>query len=215
MDEPHLLGQVPEEPPREEEKSPGIPQKEEEEQEEGLCYSVYYWLQTLVIAVVFIVLLFSFVGRISRVVGDSMLQTLHEGDLLFIQSLGYTPRSGDVVVLNKLTPEASLLLGGETIVKRIIATGGQQVDIDYINSVVYVDGQPLEEPYLWEAMTPRANPHMQQTSFTVPENCVFVMGDNRNNSTDSRHDQLGMIDQRYILGRAVVILFPFTDLGVL
>lgn len=196
------------------------PQTDEQEKpledpEDNLAYNIYYWLQTLVIAVVFIVLLFSFVGRVIRVVGESMLQTLHEGDLVFTQSLGYIPRSGDVVVLNKMTPEASQLLDGETIVKRIVATEGQHVEIDYANSAIYVDGQKLDEPYLWEPMTPRANPYMQQTSFVVPENCVFVMGDNRNNSTDSRHEQLGMIDRRYILGRAVIILFPFSNFGTL
>jgi len=187
----------------------------QEPKEEGLTYNLYYWLQTLVFSVVTIVLLFTFVGRITRVVGDSMRNTLHDGDLLLLQSIGYTPKAGDIVVLNKTTDEALGLLGGDAIVKRVIATEGQSIYIDYDESVVYVDSVPLEEPYLWELMRPRPGSHSQQTSFVVPEDCVFVMGDNRNGSTDSRHDQLGMIHTDYILGRAVCILFPFSDAGLL
>ena len=189
--------------------APGKPE------EEGLVYNLYYWLQTLVLAVAVIVLLFTFVGRISRVVGNSMLHTLHNGNLLLLQSIGYTPKAGDIVVLNKTTDEASTLLGGDAIVKRVIATGGQSVEIDYDNSTVYVDGQPLDEPYVWEEMTPRPGAHSKQTYFIVPEDCLFVMGDNRNGSTDSRHDQLGMIHTDYVLGRAICILFPFSDMGLL
>lgn len=186
-----------------------------EDEEKGLIYDLYYWLQTLVAAVTAIVLVFTFVGRISRVVGPSMLNTLHEGDLFLVHSLGYTPKAGDIVVLNKTTPETSAYLGGETIVKRVIATGGQQVEIDYSTSTVYVDGVPLDEPYVREPMLRKTAPHVQQTFFTVPEGCIFVLGDNRNESTDSRDDRLGMIDERYVLGHAVFVLFPFADLGAL
>lgn len=183
--------------------------------EEGLVYNIYYWLQTLVLAVAAIVLLFTFVGRITRVEGDSMLQTLHNGDLLLLQSAFYTPKTGDIVVLNKTVDETLSLLGGEAIVKRVIATEGQTVSVDYDSSVVYVDGQPLEEPYVWERMDRRTGPYSGQTPFVVPEGSVFVMGDNRNNSTDSRHELLGPVDEGYILGRAVCILFPFSDMSLL
>jgi len=184
-------------------------------EEEGLVYNLYYWLQTLVLAVAVIVLLFTFVGRISRVEGGSMLNTLHEGDLLLLQSIGYTPKTGDVVVLNKTTDETVSLLHGDAIVKRVIATGGQTVSIDYNTSTVYIDGQPLDEPYLWEAMDFRSGPYSGQTPFVVPEGSIFVMGDNRNGSTDSRHELLGTVDTRYVLGKAVCILFPFSDIGLL
>lgn len=183
--------------------------------EESLIQNLYYWLQTLVLAVVVIVLLFTFVGRISRVVGDSMYATLHNGDLLLLQSAGYAPKTGDIVVLNKTTDESIALLEGDAIVKRIIATEGQTVSIDYQTSTVYVDGQPLDEPYVRERMEWRFGPYSGQTPFVVPEGSVFVMGDNRNYSTDSRHEMLGTIDTRYILGRAVCILFPFSDFGLL
>lgn len=183
--------------------------------EEGLVYNLYYWLQTLVVAVVAIVLLFTFVGRITRVEGDSMRNTLHEGDLLLLQSIGCTPKAGDVVVLNKTTDETISLLGGEAIVKRVIATQGQTVFIDYNTSTVYVDGAPLDEPYVREDMEFRSGPYSGQTPFVVPEGSIFVMGDNRNESTDSRHQLLGPVDTRYVLGRAVCILFPFSDIGLL
>lgn len=183
--------------------------------EESLIQNLYYWLQTLVLAVVAIVLLFTFVGRISRVEGDSMYATLHNGDLLLLQSAGYEPKAGDIVVLNKTTDETIALLGGDAIVKRIIATQGQTVSIDYETSTVYVDGQPLDEPYVRERMEFRFGPYSGQTPFVVPEGSVFVLGDNRNYSTDSRHEMLGTIDSRYILGRAVCILFPFSDIGLL
>lgn len=183
--------------------------------EESLIQNLYYWLQTLVLAVVAIVLLFTFVGRISRVEGDSMYATLHNGDLLLLQSAGYTPKTGDIVVLNKTTDESIALLEGDAIVKRIIATEGQTVFIDYETSTVYVDGQPLDEPYVRERMEWRFGPYSGQTPFVIPEGSVFVMGDNRNYSTDSRHEMLGTIDTRYILGRAVCILFPFSDIGLL
>ena len=119
------------------------------------------------------------------------------------------------MVLNKTTDESVSLLGGEAIVKRVIATEGQTVSIDYSTSTVYVDGQPLDEPSVWEFMDRRTGPYSGQIPFVVPEGSVFVMGDNRNNSTDSRHELLGPVDKGYILGRAVFILFPFSDLGPL
>lgn len=184
-------------------------------EEAGLVYNLYYWLQTLVLAVVTIVLLFTFVGRITRVEGDSMRNTLHNGDLLLLQSIGYTPKAGDIVVVNKTTDETVALLGGDAIVKRVIATGGQTVSIDYNTSTVYVDGAPLDEPYVWEPMDSHFGPYSGQSPFVVPEGSIFVMGDNRNASTDSRNQLLGPIDTGYVLGRAVCILFPFSDLGLL
>ena len=194
----------------EEHLTPSSPQEES-----GLVYNLYYWLQTLVLAVVAIVLLFTFVGRITRVEGASMLSTLHDGDLLLLQSIGYTPKAGDVVVVNKTTDETVALLGGEAIVKRVIAVGGQKVFIDYNTNTVYVDDKALDEPYIREPMDLRFGPYSGQTPFVVPEGCIFVMGDNRNESTDSRNQLLGPVDTGYVLGRAVCILFPFSDFGLL
>lgn len=166
---------------------------------------LYFWLQALVMALVAVILVFTFFGRIIGVVGSSMYPTLHDGDLLLLQSAGYSPRAGDVVVLTK----RSFL--EESIVKRVIATGGQQVEIDYTAGTVRVDGGVLEEPYINEAMRPPGAE--EQSTVVVPEGSVFVMGDNRNHSSDSRNPYLGTVDERYVLGRALLIAYPFHNFG--
>ncbi|MBE6956068.1 MAG: signal peptidase I [Ruminococcaceae bacterium] len=178
----------------------------EPEEKEGLAHNLYYWLQTLVVAVVAIVLLFGFVCRITRVEGDSMLDTLHQDDLLLLWSLGYTPKAGDVVVLNKTGGE-NTLLQDEAIVKRVIATGGQTVEIDYTADTVCVDGQLLDEPYIRD----RDMNGVGTQTYEVPEGHVFVMGDNRNHSTDGR--AIGPVSSDYVIGRVVCVLFPFSNFG--
>ena len=194
-----------------------LPREPEEETNEEQAprrpgADLYDWLQMFLGCVVAAVVLFNCVARLTRVDGASMNNTLQDGEIMLIWSLGYTPKQGDIVVLNK-TP---VLLTGWTepraIVKRVIATGGQTVDIDYMAGLVYVDGQPLDEPYLPEEMY-LPGPTMQQTHWEVPEGSIFVMGDNRNHSTDSRDIQLGPIDTDYILGRAVLALWPSERFG--
>ena len=169
---------------------------------------LYEWLQLFLGCVVAAVVLFNCVARLTRVDGGSMDNTLRHGEIMLIRSLGYTPKQGDIVVLNK----TSVLLPDWTepraIVKRVIATGGQTVDVDYSAGVVYVDGQPLDEPYLPEEMRRPGAPSMQETHWEVPEGSIFVMGDNRNYSTDSRDSLLGTIDTDYILGKVVLALWP-------
>ena len=158
-------------------------------------------------ALVTIILVFTFVGRITPVVGESMLPTLHEGDVMLIRDIGYTdPQPGDIVVLTK---EFDAARG--PIVKRIIAVEGQTVDIDYDAGTVAVDGQVLDEPYIHEAML--CPTYENQTHIEVPEGSIFVMGDNRNASTDSRDSRLGMVDERYILGHVQSVVFPISDFG--
>ena len=175
--------------------------KKEEKPLSG-AQDAYEWLQILIVALVTIILVFTFVGRITPVVGESMLPTLHEGDVMLIRDIGYTdPQPGDIVVLTK---EFDAARG--PIVKRIIAVEGQTVDIDYQTGTVYVDGEALDEPYLNE---PMEEPWYEDlTSVTVPEGSVFVMGDNRNHSTDSRSTMLGAVEEDYIQGRAVLLLVP-------
>lgn len=196
-----------------------LPREPEEETNEEQAprrpgADLYDWLQMFLGCVVAAVVLFNCVARLTRVDGDSMNNTLQDGEIMLIWSLGYTPKQGDIVVLNK-TP---VLLTGWTepraIVKRVIATGGQTVDIDYMAGLVYVDGQPLDEPYLPEEMY-LPGPTMQQTHWEVPEGSIFVMGDNRNHSTDSRDDRLGVIDTDYILGKAVLALWPMERFGAI
>ena len=180
--------------------------KKEEKPLSG-AQDAYEWLQILIVALVTIILVFTFVGRITPVVGESMLPTLHEGDVMLIRDIGYTdPQPGDIVVLTK---EFDAARG--PIVKRIIAVEGQTVDIDYDAGTVAVDGQVLDEPYIHEAML--CPTYENQTHIEVPEGSIFVMGDNRNHSSDSRDVTLGTVDTRYLLGKAEFICFPFSDFG--
>lgn len=172
---------------------------------------LFFWLQALVMALVLLILLFTFVGRIITVDGTSMLPTLHHKDVLLLRSIGYTPEQGDVIVLTKDFSGYS----GQPIVKRVIATGGQTVRIDYEENKVYVDGVALTEPYINEADMIYPGGDLTIQELTVPEGSVFVLGDNRNHSSDSRHVELGAIDHRYILGKAIMILFPFNNFGTL
>lgn len=166
---------------------------------------VYDWIQCIIFALVFCVLLFVFAVRMVNVVGHSMVPTLEQSDKVVISNLFYHPKQGDVVVLRKQT------LMQEPIVKRIIATEGQTVDIDFDDGVVYVDGKALDEPYVNEPVHDREN---FEGKITVPEGCVFVMGDNRNASTDSRDARLGCVDTRYIMGWVYFTLFPVKNIGV-
>ena len=164
----------------------------------------YEWVQALVCSVLAVVLLFTFGVRLIGVDGHSMVPSLQDGDRLLVLNStlcgGYAP--GDVVVLRK---ESFL---PTPIVKRVVATAGQVVDIDFTSGTVFVDGKPLQEDY-----TSERTYTAEGTEFplTVPEGSVFVLGDNRNHSTDSRDARLGTVDTRYIIGRAVFLAFPGPD----
>lgn len=145
--------------------------------------------------------------RVVVVVGPSMYNTLVDGDRLVLISnvLYQNPKQGDVIVASK-----DSFRDGECIIKRVIATEGQTVDIDFQLGVVYVDGIALQEDYTYTMTT---TPEGMKFPATVPEGCVFAMGDNRNNSMDSRNPQIGFIDQREILGKAVFLMMPGTHAG--
>ena len=169
---------------------------------------LYEWVQVLVCAVTATVLLFTFAARVVLVSGPSMRETLQHQDCLLVVNAhlcgGF--EAGDIVIIRKES-----FKDGEPIVKRVIATEGQTVDIDFVSGAVYVDGEALDEPYLNE---PMEEPWYEDlTSVTVPEGSVFVMGDNRNHSNDSRDVTLGTVDTRYLLGKAEFICFPFSDFG--
>ena len=181
-----------------------------EKEEKGT--ELFYMLQSLVIAVSAMILLFTFVVRVNQVKGHSMDNTLQPQELLLVWHLGYTPKAGDIVIVNRPNVD---ILEGEAIVKRVIAVGGQTVDIDYGAGIVYVDGVPLDEPYIKETMYLPGSPYMQQTHFDIPEGSVFVMGDNRNGSTDSRHELVGAVDNSFVLGHAVFSFWPLSKAGTL
>ena len=173
------------------------------EQEKGS--DTYDWIQSVVTAFLFCVIIFAFFVRIIGVIGQSMEPTFHEGDSVIISRLFYEPKQGDIVVLRKLSFQE------EPIIKRIIATEGQTVDIDFETGLVYVDNIPLTETYIAESTR---IPLDFDGKTTVPENCIFVLGDNRNHSTDSRSSSLGFIDERYIMGRVLFRLLPLDRFGL-
>lgn len=162
---------------------------------------LYIWLQAFVLISVAVVLCFIYLGRVVTVSGSSMEPTLRNGDMLLLRSGAGGVEQGDVVVL---TREDFL---DEPIVKRVIATEGQTVVIDYTENSVTVDGERLKEPYVVEVM---AQPYFSGPveTVTVPEGEIFVIGDNRNHSSDSRHPGLGTVDLRCVLGEAKAVLLP-------
>lgn len=175
------------------------PMQENPKEKLSLKLEIYDWMQCIVVALVACILIFTFVGRIIGVDGGSMLPTLEDGDKIIITNLYTKLEYGDIVVLTKRE------FSREPIVKRVIATEGQTVDIDFKAGEVRVDGVLLDEPYI-NAPTTR----QLDVSFpvTIPEGCIFVMGDNRNKSTDSRASTIGFVDTRCVLGKAVNIIWP-------
>lgn len=165
---------------------------------------IYDWLQCIVTALVFCVLLFVFVVRMVDVVGTSMVPTLQNSDKMIVSNILYTPRQGDIIVFKKVQ------FKDEALVKRVIATAGQTVDIDFNRGIVYVDGAALDEPYIAELTAYQSDFNGPKT---VPKGCIFVMGDNRNASTDSRDSRIGMVDTRLVIGKVYAIVFPFNNFG--
>ena len=159
-----------------------------------------------ILIVILIVFLFCF--RIAVVEGSSMYDTLVDGDYLLLLNhvLDSDPEYGDIVVISK-----SAYKDGEPIIKRVIATEGQEVDIDFSTGVVTVDGVALDEPYISSDTIQIIN--SMTFPLTVDEGCLFVMGDNRSGSLDSRSQIIGLIDSREIVGTAIFVLFPGNDDG--
>ena len=177
-------------------------EKEKKQKESGR--ELYEWVQALVCSVLAVVLLFTFVIRLIGVDGHSMVPTLQDGDRLLVLNsmLDDDYEYGDIVVLRK---ESFL---ADPIVKRVIATEGQTVDIDFSTGSVYVDGVLLKEDYINELTFLEEG---TEFPLTVPQDGIFVMGDNRNHSSDSRDSRLGTVDNRYVIGKAVFLAFPGFD----
>lgn len=166
---------------------------------------IYDWMQCIIAALIICIVAFMFFVRIIDVNGSSMNPTLNNGDKMLVSDLFYKPHAGDVIVFRAENYDPD-----KALVKRVIATEGQEINIDFDNGVVYIDGQPIEEDYIKELTKNKLDFIGPQT---VPEGCVFVMGDNRNASTDSRKTEIGMVDERLILGRVYAVIFPLSDMG--
>jgi signal peptidase I len=168
----------------------------------GLTAMIFDVVSIFTTALVIIAVLFTFCIRFVIVSGDSMFNTLVDRDYLIVMErhLAGEPEQGDIVVASM-----DRFWEGKPIVKRVIATEGQTVDIDFNAGIVYVDGVALEEEYTF---TPTNLSEGTRFPLVVEEGCLFLMGDNRNESRDSRDPSIGQVDRREILGKAVFLLVP-------
>ena len=166
--------------------------------------SVLEYLHDVVYILALILVVFTFCMRVVIVSGSSMFSTLVDGDYLLLlnRPLCGELEQGDIVVASM-----ERFKDGEPIVKRVVATEGQTVDIDFRAGIVYVDGVALEEEYTY---TPTHLSEGMEFPLVVEEGCLFLMGDNRGDSRDSRAPEIGLVDEREILGRAVFLLMPGT-----
>lgn len=203
----------------------------------GFC-NFFDILESFVYAIIAVIIIFTFFARLTIVDGQSMDDTLKHGEYLIVADVffTYTPDNGDIVVVHGLFEHYN-----EPIIKRVIATEGQTLKMDYNTNTVYVDGVPLEENYA-KYIDRTLFPSLQENRYnengelivdangdpvdfpcynatekifevTVPEGHIFVMGDNRNHSADSRQNEIGFVPEEYIVGKAVFRLFPFSKMG--
>ena len=165
------------------------------------------YLHDIVYVLALLLIVFTFCMRVVVVSGSSMFPTLVDGDMLLLinRPLCLEFEQGDIVVASM-----DRFRDGEPIVKRVIATGGQTVDIDFRSGIVYVDGVALQEDYIY---TPTYLSEGMEFPLVVEEGCVFLMGDNRGDSRDSRAPEIGIVDERELLGRAIVLMLPGTGRG--
>ena len=159
-----------------------------------LLENVYEFASILVMSLIAICIIFTFFFKISTVVGQSMENTLHNGDTVIINAIENEVEYGDVVVISQPN------LYSKVLIKRVIAVGGQTVQFDLESGKVVIDGKEIDEPYIKEEM--RFTYAMQNT-YTVPEGKIFVLGDNRNASADSRDPNVSYVDEKYVLGKVL------------
>lgn len=199
----------------------GAPQEEQEE-----LYTVRHFLgdmldlvESIINSIFVVMLVFTFLFCVANVDGESMIPTLLNGDRLIVSKLSKTYEDGDILIIDCQTATIYSSEGGlvswnglgKHIVKRLIAQAGQEVDIDFAAGIVYVDGKPLSEPYT-AALTTRDNGAFKYP-IIVPEGYIFVLGDNRHVSKDSRHPEVGFVPVDDIVGKVVLRIAPFSSFG--
>jgi len=184
-------------------------------------------VESVLFSIFTVILIFTFLFKVASVIGSSMVPTLEEGDKLIVSSAFYNqPKQSDVVIIN--SENAHLLVDSDsdgqvddvetsnglqkTIVKRVIAVAGQTVDIDFENGNVYIDGEIINEPYINNLTT--NDEYAFQYPITIPEGYIFVLGDNRNISKDSRHPEIGLVDIDDVIGKVVLRISPLEKFGL-
>ena len=202
-----------------------VRQQQEEQKKENVVSAhqaaneVFDWLESILTAVIAIVLIFTFILRVNTVSGESMLPTLIDGQKLIVTDLFYTPAYNDIVII-----QAANLDSGIPIVKRIIGLPGDRINIDFDNGVFYRNGEQLaieikdgliyEDGHTINTYTTRNLEMISGEDYYVPDDYYFVLGDNRNNSKDSRlFSEIGFINKNYIAGHAIFSIFPFDTFG--
>ncbi|MBE6877546.1 MAG: signal peptidase I [Ruminococcaceae bacterium] len=167
---------------------------------------IYEACESIIVSLIIITLVIVFAFRAVSVDGDSMLPNLHDTERLITTNLFYTPQKGDIVVLDKNNAL------GKPLIKRVIATEGDTIRIESKTGNVYVNNELLIEDYIYEKIEPA---NINDLEMTINDGYVFVMGDNRNNSQDSRVESIGQVNTKSILGQAVLRIYPFSEIGVL
>lgn len=188
-----------------------------------ICEGIFSLAETMIISLFSVSLVFVFLLRTTTITGISMSETLGEGDRVVMTAWYGAPKQGDVVVIDAqhavtMDESGQLVTSNgfdKYIVKRIIATSGQKIDFDFPKGIVYVDDKVYNEPYI-SGLT-----HLDEGAFsghypvTVPEGYVFVMGDNRRDSQDSRSYRLGLVPEEDIKGKILMRVYPFRKFGLI
>ena len=169
----------------------------------GFVSVIYEYAEAVAIAMVLLVILFTFCFRVAGVKGSSMEPTLHNGDRLVLNVHFYEPAYGDIVIVKRYTQDP--------LVKRVIGIAGDTIRIDEASGHVYRNGAVLKEPYIMDTTTCKD----LVEEVTVPEGYIFVMGDNRGVSKDSRSAEIGMVDMQDVVGKAILRVWPFRKIGLL
>lgn len=183
-----------------------VEQKPEENTKRTLSKTVVEFISVIATSIVAIMLIFTFAFRIVGVSGPSMMNTLINGDWLIVSAFITEPERGDIVIITQ--PNSF----NEPIVKRVIAVGGDTIDIDFDKATVSINGKMINEPYLGSPTT--NDEHAWQYPLTLKEGQVFVMGDNRQHSSDSRSPDIGLIDENYILGQVLLRFSPISEFKI-